>query len=69
MALLEAADGKIGTTVERVLFLCGHFDSRTGRYELAATRIVQAGGLVILSAVGGFLFVYWRREKRRKGVH
>jgi protein SCO1 len=69
MALVEAGEGKVGTTMEQVLLFCGHFDSSTGRYELTVTRIIQLCGLVTLVAVGGLLLVYWRREARRARRH
>ena len=65
MALLEAGQGKIGTTAERTLLYCFAFDPQSGRYTLAAMRLVRAGGVIALVVLGGVLFVFWRREAKR----
>ena len=35
LALVEAADGKIGTAVDKALLYCYHYDPETGKYGLA----------------------------------
>lgn len=65
MALLEAGQGKIGTTAERTLLYCFAFDPQSGRHTLAAMRLVRAGGVIALVVLGGVLFVFWRREAKR----
>lgn len=64
-ALLEASQGKIGTTVERLLLNCYYYDAEAGRYGPAAVKIVRLGGAVTLVALGSVLLVFWRREWRR----
>lgn len=65
-SLLEAAEGKIGSTVDRFLLYCFHYDETSGRYGPAAYRIMQLGGLLTLVVLGGILSVYWLRESHRK---
>lgn len=64
-ALLEAADGKIGSTVDRVLLNCFYYDSESGRYGPAALKIMRLGGMLTLAVLGGVLLVFWRREVRK----
>jgi protein SCO1/2 len=64
LSLVEASEGKIGTTLDHILLYCYHYDG-TG-YSLAAMNLVRAGGLLTLLVVGSFLAVLWRRERRRK---
>ena len=68
LALLEASKGKIGTTWERFILYCYHYDANEGRYALAARSIMRAGGaltaLVLGCAIGGF----WLRERRHRPV-
>jgi len=64
-ALLEASQGKIGTTVERLLLNCYYYDAEAGRYGPAAVKIVRLGGAVTLVVLGSVLLVFWRREWRK----
>jgi protein SCO1 len=63
LSLVEASQGKIGTTVDRLLLFCYHYDG-TG-YSLAGMNIVRATGVLTLVAVAGLLTYFWRRERRR----
>ena len=64
-ALLEAAEGRIGSTVDQVLLFCFQYDPEKGRYGPAAVRIMQAGGVLTVLVFGGVLAVFWRREVRK----
>ncbi len=68
LALVEAADGKIGTTVDKILMYCFHYDSSKGRYAPAARRIMSAGGALAVLVLGGALFIFWRQEAKRKAA-
>jgi protein SCO1 len=63
LALLEAAEGKIGTTVDQILLFCYHYDAEKGRYGPAALRLMQFGGGLTALMVGGGIWVLRRREK------
>jgi len=68
MGLLEASQGGIGTTVDRVLLYCYHYDPKAGGYVLMADRIMRAGGVVTLIIFGSLLGGFWWKEgKRKKG--
>ena len=66
LALLEASKGKIGSTWERFILYCYHYDADRGRYALAALSIMRVGGaltaLALASAIGGF----WLRDRRQR---
>ncbi len=64
LSLVEASQGKIGSTLDRVLLYCYHYEG--GTYTLAALNIVRAGGVLTLVLLGTLLFVFWRRERRSK---
>ncbi len=66
VALLEAADGKIGTTIDRIILYCYHYDPLAKGYVLFATNIMKLGGLITLIIFGIILGFYWRAEKRKK---
>lgn len=67
LSLVEAADGKVGSTTDRVLLFCYHYDAESGRYGAAAFRLMQFGGLVTVVVLVGGIWILWRREKGRTG--
>jgi protein SCO1/2 len=65
LALVEASQGRIGTTVDRLLLLCYHFDPTTGKYSASAISFVRIVSVVILLLVGGPLARSWYRDWRK----
>lgn len=65
LSLLEAADGKIGSTADQILLFCYHYDPESGRYGPAAFRLMQIGGAVTVLFVGGGIWMLRRREKAK----
>jgi protein SCO1/2 len=62
LSLVEAADGKVGTTIDQLILFCYHYSASEGRYALAAANVMRLGGAATLLVVAGFLFTFWRRE-------
>lgn len=71
LALVEASRGTISRPVEQILLYCFHYDPSTGRYSLAIMRLIRAGGVVTLLALGGYIALSLRREslRRREVAH
>lgn len=65
LSLFEAADGKIGSTTDQILLFCFHYDAESGRYGLAATRLMQVAGGITIVVVGGLIWILRRREKAK----
>jgi protein SCO1/2 len=65
LGLLEASNGKSISTVEKVILFCYHYDPQDGKYTLVATRVMQLGGVVTVTLLGGFLVIMWSRERRK----
>lgn len=63
LALVEAADSKIGTLVDQVLLFCFHYDPATGRYSVATLNAVRAGGILTVAALFAFVLTALRRER------
>ncbi|HLI85012.1 MAG TPA: SCO family protein [Bryobacteraceae bacterium] len=63
--LVDASEHKIGNPVDAVLLFCFHYDPATGKYGAVAMNSLRAAGGVFAVVCGGFLFVAWRRDKRR----
>lgn len=66
LSLVEAAEGRTRSTVDRILLYCFHYDSAKGRYAPAAMNLMRAGGVATVLILGGVLAAYWRREAARR---
>ncbi len=64
LALVEASEGKVGSAVDAFLLYCYHYDPMTGRYGLLVMRLLRVAGAATVLALGGFILVMIRREKR-----
>jgi protein SCO1/2 len=66
LGLVEASEGKMGSSLDRVLLYCFHYDPHAGRYTLAAVTIMRAGGILVVVVLAIALGVFWRAEARRR---
>jgi protein SCO1/2 len=64
LALVEAADGRVGTSFDRLLLTCYRYDPASRRYEPYALGFVRAGGLLALLGLGGLILRLVWRERR-----
>ena len=64
IALLEAAQGKLISTVEQVMLFCYRYDAHEGKYVIVATRVMQVGAGGIGLVLFGFLAMLWYRERK-----
>ncbi len=67
LGLLEASEGKIGSTIDRLIMYCYHYDPSSRRYSPVAMNIMRVGGgataSILVVALGMFWFREWRRKK------
>lgn len=66
MAIMEAAEGKVGTTVDRILLSCFHYDSSSNSYSVFAFGVLRLAGVITILLLGGVLGIMWIREMRRR---
>lgn len=64
LALVEAAEERIGSVVDQVLLFCFHYDPVTGKYSLAILRTLRIAGVLTLFGIGLLVFVLFRKERR-----
>jgi protein SCO1/2 len=64
LGLVEASANRIGSPVDNILTYCYHYDPRTNTHSLVVARVVQLGGLVTVSTLGGFMLLMFRRDSR-----
>ena len=66
LSLLEAADGKIGNSLEQLLLYCYHYDATSNSYTLFAGNVMRLGGILTIVILGLFLSLHWLRENRNR---
>jgi protein SCO1 len=64
LALIEAADRKIGSPADQLLLACFHYDPKSGKYSLAIMRLVQTAGILTVVAIGLTILMLRRRDRR-----
>jgi len=67
LALLEAADGTIGSPFDRLVLYCYHYDPSSRRYAPVAMNIMRVGGGLTVLVLGLTLGMLWARETVRRG--
>ena len=65
LALLDAAQNKTGSPVERLVLLCFHYNPLTGKYSLAVMNVLRVCGAATVLAMAGFIAISTRRNRAR----
>lgn len=68
LALVDAAGGKIGNTVDQVLLYCYQYNPETGRYSASILNLVRIGAGLTVVALGGFILSTTMRRRGRGQV-
>jgi len=68
LALFDAAGGRIGGTLERIILHCYSWDPASRRYGLFVKGFIRTGGLIVFVALAAALVRFWRRELRARLV-
>lgn len=64
LALVDSSDGKIGNPVDQLMLFCYHYNPVMGGYNAAIMNLVRAGCFATIGALGLFLMVSWRKERK-----
>ena len=66
LALMNAADGRLGSLFDRVEFTCYMYDPKTGQYRVQPMTVMRLVGGVTVLALGGTIgFLAWSNAVRR----
>lgn len=65
LSLVEASEGKIGNTLDKIILTCYYYDHTKGRYAPVAFNIMRIGGGLTVLILGIFLLSLWLKEKNR----
>ena len=66
LSLAESSEGKIGTSVDKLILYCFHYDETEGSYTPVVMNIMRVGGGLTVALLGGFLTTYFLSESRKK---
>ena len=66
LSLLEASQGRIGSTLDKIILYCYHYDPNAKGYVALASNIMKVGGLTTLVVLGIFLSILWTRSRLAK---
>jgi len=66
MGLIEASEGRIGSTLEKFILWCHIYDANARGYVLQARRVMSVGGAVTVLILGMGLGAFWMAEVRKK---
>ena len=65
LALTEAGEGKMGSTVDKLLLYCFHYDPSSKGYTLFAINLMRVGGALTVLILGFVILRLLRRERYR----
>ncbi len=63
-ALSDAAQGRIGSPIDRIVLYCFQYDAAAGSYVPVAVNIMKLGGAATLLVLGVFLGFFFLRERK-----
>ncbi len=63
LALVDAADGEIGSWVDQALLFCYRYDPTVGKYTFAAWTTIRTAGLLTLAVIVWFIVASVRRDR------
>jgi protein SCO1 len=63
LALVEAGEGKIGSTVDEIMLFCFHYDPVTGKYAVTILHLVRIAGALSVLGIALMIYIFLKREK------
>lgn len=67
-SLIDASQGRVGSTIDKLVLSCFHYDPKLGRYGPFALGIMRLGGVITILLILWFLVLNWQRERRAPHV-
>lgn len=61
LSLIEASNGTIGSTIDRILLTCLHYDSKAGKYTWVAVNLMKLGAAITVVVMASILIPFWIR--------
>lgn len=64
LAIVEAAEGKVGSFIDRALMMCFQFNPKKNKYTIYAYNVMKIGALITLFLLSVFLLPSWIKVKK-----
>lgn len=64
LGLVESAEGRIGSPVDKLLLLCYRYDPMTGRYGFLVVTSLRLAAIATVAALAGLVLLLLRRERQ-----
>ncbi|HVT89227.1 MAG TPA: SCO family protein [Tepidisphaeraceae bacterium] len=68
LSLVEASEGKIGNTLDKVLMICFHYSPSEGKYTLAAMNLMRMASVATVVVLASVLTRQFLKERRRQAA-
>ncbi|HYH96492.1 SCO family protein [Hyalangium sp.] len=65
LALVEAGNGRVGTSFDRVVLSCFKYDTAMRRYSFYVFGFIRTGAMLVFTALSAMLIYFWRRELKK----
>ena len=65
-ALMDASEGKVGSTLDKFVLSCFQYVNHDGKYTLFAFSMMRGGAVLTVSFLGIWIGAFWRREQSRR---
>jgi len=65
LSLVEAGEGKIGSTMDQIILFCFHYDETKGRYGPAALAVMRVAGVLCVIGLAGMVYFFARGASRQ----
>jgi protein SCO1/2 len=65
LAIVDASGGRVGTSFDKLLLSCFHYDASLGRYSASAIDAMRFFGFVIVFALFSVLMTWWLTDRTR----
>jgi len=66
LSLIEAADGKIASLKEKLVWFCYKYDPHTSKYAIVASQVMKLGGGLFVLLMAAVLVPFWLRSKKEQ---
>lgn len=65
LSLVEAAENKIGTVLDRMVLFCLQYDPDKKTYAFYAFNLMRVGGIITILFLAIYLFKFWYKENKK----
>ena len=66
LSFIAAADGKLGSFIDKFTMFCYQFDPNKNKYTLYAYNLMRIGGFITVVILAAFLFSFYRSQTKNK---